>query len=43
VELSKGLIVYPRRLTLKVFKSPINPIWKREHVLWINMCNLCRV
>jgi hypothetical protein len=25
VELDKGLIVYPRQLTLEVFKAPINP------------------
>jgi hypothetical protein len=43
VELCKGLAVYPRLLTLVVFKGPINPRRQREHVLWVKMCNLCRV
>jgi hypothetical protein len=43
VELYKGLAVCPRQLTLEVFKGPINPRRKREHVLWVKIHNLCRV
>jgi hypothetical protein len=43
VELCKGLAIYPRLLTLAVFNGLINPRRQREHVLWVKMCNLCRV
>jgi hypothetical protein len=43
VKLCKGLAVYPLLLTSVVFKGPINPRRQREHVLWVKMCNLCRV
>jgi hypothetical protein len=33
VELCKGLTIYPRQLTLKVFKGPINPRRNMKHVL----------
>jgi hypothetical protein len=33
VELCKGLTIYPRQLTLKVFKGLINPRRNMEHVL----------
>ena len=43
VELCEGLVVYLRILTLAVFKGSIKPRRQREHVLWVKMCNLCRV
>jgi hypothetical protein len=43
VKLCKGLAVYPRLLTLAVFKGLINPRRQTEHILWVKMCNLCIV
>jgi hypothetical protein len=43
VELCKNLVVNPRQLILEVFKGPYNLRQKREHDLWVKMCNLYRV
>jgi hypothetical protein len=41
VEHGKGLTVCHRQLTLEEFKGLINLRQKREHILWVKMCNLC--
>ena len=43
VKLCKGFILSPCLLTLVVFKGLRNLRKIRDHDLWVNMCNLCKV